>query len=81
MIYTSRVSYPVSVWTTSSEKCTFISFLVTRVTLLNFLKQAYNRKKNILKNERGCRDIKTKKAQEQDWDGTLATKLTPLPHI
>ena len=76
MIYTSRVSYPVSVWTTSSEKCTFISFLVTRVTLLNFLKQAYNRKKN----ERGCRDIKAEKAQEQDWDGTLATKLTPLPH-
>ena len=22
-----------------------------------------------------CRDIKTEKAHEQDWDGTLATKL------
>ena len=29
--------------------------------------------KNILKTERGCRDIKTEKAQEQDWDGTIAT--------
>ena len=28
-------------------------------------------KKSIFKNERGCRDIK--KAQEQDWDGTIAT--------
>ena len=27
------------------------------------------------KNERACRDIKTEKAQEQDWDGNLATKL------
>ena len=26
--------------------------------------------KSILKNERVCRDIKTEKAQEQDWDGT-----------
>ena len=33
------------------------------------------KKKNILKNERVCRDIKTKKAQEQDWDVILATKL------
>ena len=31
--------------------------------------------KNILKNGIVCRDIKTEKAQEQDWDGTLATKL------
>ena len=31
--------------------------------------------KNILKNERACKDIKTKKAQKQDWVGTLATKL------
>ena len=29
----------------------------------------------VLKNERVCRDIKTEKAQEQDWDGTLGTKL------
>ena len=28
-----------------------------------------------IKNGGMCRDIKTKKAQEQDWDGTLATKL------
>ena len=27
------------------------------------------------KNEGTCRDIKTEKAHEQDWDGTLATKL------
>ena len=25
------------------------------------------------KNERTCKDIKTDKAHEQDWDGTLAT--------
>ena len=31
--------------------------------------------KNIFKNGIVCRDIKTEKAQEQDWDGTLATKL------
>ena len=31
--------------------------------------------KNILKNGIACRDIKSEKAQEQDWDGTLATKL------
>ena len=24
-----------------------------------------------------CRDIKTEKTQEQDWDGTLVTKLNP----
>ena len=29
---------------------------------------------NILNNERVCRDIKTKKAQELEWDGTLETK-------
>ena len=29
----------------------------------------------IFKKERVCRDIKTKKAQEQDWDSILATKL------
>ena len=28
-----------------------------------------------LKNRIVCMDIKTEKAQEQDWDGTLATKL------
>ena len=33
----------------------------------------YTNKKN--SNERGCRDNKTEKAQEQDWDDTLATKL------
>ena len=31
--------------------------------------------KNIFKNGIVCRDIKTEKAQEQDWDGTLATTL------
>ena len=25
--------------------------------------------------KRVCRDIKTEKAQEQDWDGIIATKL------
>ena len=34
-----------------------------------------NSKKHFQKNERKCRDIKTEKAQEQDWDGTLAAKL------
>ena len=34
-----------------------------------------NNKKNIKKNRIVCMDIKTEKAQEQDWDGTLATKL------
>ena len=29
----------------------------------------------ILKNEGACGDIKPKKAQRQDWDGTFATKL------
>ena len=27
------------------------------------------------KNERTCRDIKTTKVHEQDWDGNLATQL------
>ena len=31
--------------------------------------------KHFFKNERVCRDTKTKKAQEQDWDGNIATKL------
>ena len=31
--------------------------------------------KNIFKNGIVCRDIKTEKAQEHDWDCTLATKL------
>ena len=26
-------------------------------------------------NEKAYRDIKTKKGQKQDWDGTLATKV------
>ena len=30
---------------------------------------------NTKKNFKTCRDIKTKKAQKQDWDGNLATKL------
>ena len=34
-----------------------------------------NNKKHFQKNDRKCRDIKTEKAQEQDWDGTLAAKL------
>ena len=34
----------------------------------------YNLKKH-LKNERGCRNIKTKKAQEKDWNGTIATYI------
>ena len=34
-----------------------------------------NNKKHFKKNGIVCRDIKTEKAQEQDWDGTLATKL------
>ena len=34
-----------------------------------------NFKKQFKKNERVCRDIKTQKALEQDWDGILATKL------
>ena len=38
--------------------------------------QGNKNNKNIFKkNERKCRDIKTEKAQEQDWDGTLAAKL------
>ena len=32
----------------------------------------------IFLNQRVCGDIKTEKGQEQDCDGTLATK--PLPH-
>ena len=32
-------------------------------------------KKHLKKNGIVCRDMKTEKAQEQDWDGTLATKL------
>ena len=41
----------------------------------------YNLLLNLKKNNKKtfkkivCRDIKTEKAQEQDWDGTLATKL------
>ena len=31
--------------------------------------------KNIFLNGIVCRDIKTEKAQEQDWDCTLATKV------
>ena len=34
-----------------------------------------NNKKHLKKNGIVCRDIKTKKAQDQDWDDTLATKL------
>ena len=37
-----------------------------------YLQHLYIKKK---KNESKCRDIKTQKAQEQDWDGTLAAKL------
>ena len=42
------------------------------------LSQFYDNKnnKNISKNERTYRDIKTKVAHEQDWDGTLATNST-----
>ena len=32
-------------------------------------------------NERGCRDIKTVKALEQDWDCTLSTILKHQFHI
>ena len=36
---------------------------------------------NISKNERVCRKSKPKKHREQDWDGTLATRLNKsLPH-
>ena len=34
-----------------------------------------NNKNIFKKNESKCRDIKTRKAQEQDWDGSLAAKL------
>ena len=37
--------------------------------------------KNIFKNERKCRDIKTEKAHKQDWDGTLAKQYTNHFHI
>ena len=37
--------------------------------------------KKVLKNERACMDMKTEKAQKQDQDGTIATKLNKLlPH-
>ena len=35
----------------------------------------YNRMNNIFLNERACKGVKTEKAHEQDWDGTLATRL------
>ena len=38
------------------------------------MKENKNNKKHFQKNERKW-DIKTEKAQEQDWDGTLAAKL------
>ena len=34
--------------------------------------------KDIQNYERACTDIKTEKAQKQDWDGSLETKA--LPH-
>ena len=37
--------------------------------------QLIKHNKNIFKNERVRRDIKTEKAQKQDWNGTFATKL------
>ena len=37
--------------------------------------------KTFLKDERAYRDIKTGKAQKQDWDGTLATQLNITIHI
>ena len=37
--------------------------------------------KHFQKNKRKCWDIKTKKVHEDDWDGTLTTKLKyPLPY-
>ena len=33
------------------------------------------KEKHFLNNERVCRDIKTEKAQEPNWDATLAKKL------
>ena len=34
--------------------------------------------KTFFLNERVYEDIKTEKAQEQDWDGTLTTKLNTV---
>ena len=47
-----------------TQNCFTYSEIETRI--INYIFQKY---------ERACRDIKTKKAQEQDWDGTLAIKL------
>ena len=53
---------PVFFW--MAQNCFTYSEIETRI--INYIFQKY---------ERACRDIKTKKAQEQDWDGTLAIKL------
>ena len=39
------------------------------------LRTIMNNKKKFKKNGIVCKDITTEKAQEQDWDGTVATKL------
>ena len=41
--------------------------------LKSYRYESLHNKKKHLKNERGCRDIKTEKAQKQDLDGTIAT--------
>ena len=53
---------------------------ISKICWLFFIVSTVYIKKH-LKNERVCRDIKTKKAQEQDWDGMIATKLTNHFHI
>ena len=57
--------HPTMKWGTSTNYYTesFKKIIKTRII------------KNILKNGIVCRDTKTEKAQEQDWDGTLATKF------
>ena len=42
---------------------------------MNYAPGATTLEKHFPKNERKCRDIKTEKAHEQDWDGTLAAKF------
>ena len=41
--------------------------------LKSYRHESLHNKKKHLKNESGCRDIKTEKTQKQDWDSTIAT--------
>ena len=62
-------------WYHYNYTCIIITYYIcVYIHVYNLYK---NKKKHFFKNERVCRDIKTQKAQEQDWDGTciLATKL------